>query len=270
MEQCIPLRAFHDNYIWLLGESDTLAQADPSVPRFKDGGAVVVVDPGDARPVIKYLGDHSLTCVAVFVTHHHYDHIDGIADLVRLYSAPVYGPAHESIPGIDYPLEEGDRVNLRQGSLQFTVLEVPGHTSGHIAFYGHQYLFCGDTLFGGGCGRLFEGTAQQMHQSLSRLVLLPDDTLVCCAHEYTDGNLKFASAVEPDNEVLLQRIAQTASLRAQDRPTLPSTIGLEKLTNPFLRCEYKNVKLAAEQFCGRPLATASEVFSVLRYWKDVF
>lgn len=260
MTQAIPVPAFRDNYIWLVEVSGKAQDRS-------DGARVAVVDPGDAEPVFRVLEERRLDPSAILITHHHYDHTGGVCELARRYSIPVYGPARSRIPGLDHPLRGGDRVAL-DGSLKLSVIEVPGHTLDHLAYIGDGILLCGDTLFAGGCGRLFEGTPAQMYDSLSRLAALPDDTRVYCAHEYTLANLEFAIRVEPSNDDLRRRLDETRRLREQNRPTVPSTIGIEKRTNPFLRCHLPAIASAAERFCDRDLKNALEVFSIIRYWKD--
>ncbi len=222
MLHVIPIPAFNDNYIWLIKNSHNHQAA--------------VVDPGDAKPVLDYCQQHDITLCAILITHHHSDHTGGIADLVKHYNIPVYGPAHENIPHCDHKLNENDQIVIEKiDQLKLKVFDIPGHTSGHIAYYGNDWLFCGDTLFAGGCGRLFEGTAKQMHQSLAKLKVLPFNTKVFCAHEYTQANLAFALTIEPNNFDLQQRIDEVNQLRQQQQPTIPSTIAIELKTNPFLR-----------------------------------
>jgi hydroxyacylglutathione hydrolase len=257
MLQVTPVRAFTDNYIWLIHS--------PRDPR-----QVVVVDPGDAAPVERTLADRELTLSGLLITHHHGDHVGGVSDLLRQRAIPVFGPANENIPGHPTRLHEGDRAEFPALGLQFSVLDVPGHTAGHIAYVGHGAVFCGDTLFSGGCGRLFEGTAEQMHTSLSKLSALPAETLVYCAHEYTLSNLKFGLAVEPDNAASNRYLAECRELRARDEATIPSDIRRERNVNPFLRCDDKTVKQAAEAHAGRALHSHTEVFAVIRQWKDGF
>ncbi len=252
--QAIPVSAFSDNYIWLV--------PGPAAPR-----SVAIVDPGDAAPVLEALSRMELRPVAILVTHHHYDHVDGIQALRSHFDIPIYGPTRSAIPACDHPMAEGDSLTVDNG-LSLTVLETPGHTLDHLAYYGDKALFCGDTLFAGGCGRLFEGTAQQMYLSLEKIRRLPDETRIYCAHEYTLGNLRFATLVEPHNRDLAVRLEETIVLRSQGRATVPSTLELEKKTNPFLRCHLPEVRQAAERFSRRPLATPQEVFAVIRYWKD--
>lgn len=253
-----PIPAFQDNYFWLLSRE----------------GDAVVVDPGDAAPVEAALSEHGLKLVAILVTHHHPDHIGGIAKLVASHPAPVYGPRKEcaTIKLLSVLLDEADSVEIL--GRRFSVLEVPGHTKGHIAYYSEgtggarPILLCGDTLFSAGCGRLFEGTPAQMHASLSRLAALPGETEVYCTHEYTTSNLAFAQVVEPDNAELAAYIARVKELRAQNRPSLPSTIALERAVNPFLRTGSASVQQAATQHAGRALSDETETFAVLRSWKD--
>ncbi|NOX76601.1 MAG: hydroxyacylglutathione hydrolase [Gammaproteobacteria bacterium] len=253
--------AFDDNYIWLLTRPGSLG--------------VAIVDPGDAEPVIAAVEAGGFQPVAILITHHHWDHVGGVADLLSRYSVPVYGPARETTPHLTTPLQEGDRVELPALNASLRVMDVPGHTAGHIAYYcdgGPEQqpglLFCGDTLFAGGCGRLFEGTAEQMHDSLSRIRFLPDNTRVYCAHEYTEANLGFARIAEPGNTALQHRQQKVREQRAAGQPTVPSQLGEEKATNPFLRFDEPELVRAAEGFAGRNLAPGAEVFGVVRHWKD--
>jgi hydroxyacylglutathione hydrolase len=255
--------AFEDNYTWLIQHAGR--------PQ------VVIVDPGDADPVIAAITAQSLEPVAILITHHHWDHTGGIAGLLNQYTMPVYGPACETIPHLSQGLAEGDIVELEAIGASFRVMDVPGHTAGHIAFYfennedlGNEngMLFCGDTLFAGGCGRLFEGTPEQMHDSLSRMAALPDHTQVYCAHEYTADNLVFARIAEPDNQALQQRQQKVLQQRSQGLATVPSLLGEEKATNPFLRFNEADIIRSAEGFAGRKLSPGAEVFTVLRHWKD--
>lgn len=249
--------AFRDNYIWLLHGAESGETRRPTA----------IVDPGDALPVLRAVDKHGLTPVAILITHHHSDHIGGIAELYAHFRIPVYGPAQEAIPDLTHPLREGTRVEL-PGLPPFEVLEVPGHTAGHIAYVGEKLLLCGDTLFAGGCGRLFEGTAAQLYSSLQKLALLSDDTWIYCAHEYTLSNLNFAREVEPDNSALQARIQQTRQLRQAGNATVPSELGMEKRTNPFLRCHIPAVVASAERSIGRSLEPGLETFAALRRWKD--
>lgn len=251
--------AFKDNYLWLI----------------HDGHNAAVVDPGDAAPVLAALQANHLTLTAILLTHHHADHIGGVPGLLARMQVPVFGPAGDGIDAVTVPLAEGDIVDVPGLALQLRVLDVPGHTLGHIAYAGQSgmtnLLFCGDTMFGAGCGRLFEGTAVQMAQSLGKLAELPDDTLVYCAHEYTLSNLRFAQAVEPGNQALAQRVADDTATRERGEATIPTTIGKEKATNPFLR--YAEPEIAAQlAAAGRlaPGATPVEAFAALREWKNTF
>lgn len=254
----IPVAAFRDNYIWLLCR-DRLA---------------AVVDPGDAAPVLAALQQRQLRLTAILLTHHHDDHCGGLEALLAAEVwAPgaarrvVFGPADESITGVTDPVAGGETCRVPGIDARFDVIAVPGHTRGHVAYYGDGRLFCGDTLFAGGCGRIFEGTPAQMADSLTRLAALPPETLVYCAHEYTEGNLRFAATVEPDNAALRQRIAIVAQQRAAWLPTVPSRLADELATNPFLRGGEADVCAAA----GLPAGTApAQVFAALRAWKDDF
>lgn len=257
MLDVIPVPAFADNYLWLV--------RGPADPRH-----AVVVDPGDAGAVQQALEAYGLALEAILVTHHHADHVGGVATLSGSTGAIVYGPAAESLPLVHHRLRGGGRVELPRTGLAFEVLDVPGHTAGHIAFVGHGAVFCGDTLFSGGCGRLFEGTPAQMLASLDALAALPDETRVYCAHEYTLSNLRFALAVEGGNAELARYAAEARRRRDRDEPTLPSTIGLEKRINPFLRSRAASVRAAAEAHAGMALASPVEVFATVRRWKDGF
>lgn len=252
------LPAFNDNYIWLLQNPVTHCCA--------------VVDPGDAGPVIRWLEDNpQWQLTDILITHHHRDHTGGIAALKQLTGATVYGPQLETIEGVDHPLSDGQQVQVLGRTL--SVLHVPGHTLGHIAYYldGQQpWLFSGDTLFLAGCGRVFEGTPEQMYHSLQRLAALPAHTLVYCTHEYSLSNLKFAAAVEPDNTVISARMQEIDALRKQDRISLPSTLADELATNPFLRCNEQQVITSAARESGQPPASPVEVFAAIRVWKDNF
>ncbi len=254
-----PIPAFNDNYIWALS-------AD---------GHAVVVDPGDALPVENYLNQHGLALDAILLTHHHGDHVGGVMALHQLTGATVYGPAHEKLPLCDHRVHENDTIDLNTLGVTAQVIFVPGHTAGHVAYYVQPagqtpMLFCGDTLFAGGCGRLFEGTPAQMVDSLGKLTALPSGTRVCCAHEYTLGNLRWALHVEPGNTALKQRFEHDSRLREQGLPTLPSTLALELETNPFCRTSQLDVVRATCEHSGQQLTTQEQVFACLREWKNTF
>jgi hydroxyacylglutathione hydrolase len=250
--------AFNDNYLWLI----------------HDGVNATVVDPGDAEPILAALAANGLTLTAILLTHHHADHTGGVARLLAHAAVPVFGPRGDGIAAVTIALAEGDRVAVPGLDLVLRVLDVPGHTRGHIAYVrdgGPHWLFCGDTLFAGGCGRLFEGTPAQMADSLGKLAALPADTLVYCAHEYTLANLRFASAVEPHNAALAARVVDDGAKRAAGLATVPSTVGLENATNPFLR--YREPAIVASLVAAgklAPGATPVDAFAALRQWKNTF
>ena len=254
--QVTAIPAFNDNYLWLIHDQEYAA----------------IVDPGDSAVVEAALVRLQLRLATILLTHHHADHAGGVTELLSHWPVPVYGPAGERIPGVTHPLRENDQVRLSSPLLQLSVLDVPGHTAGHIAYVAQKegWLFCGDTLFAGGCGRLFEGTAQQMTQSLAKLTALPDETKVYCAHEYTVSNLRFAVAAEPHNPYTAKRLADAQELRHRGLATVPSTIGEEKRTNPFLRYREKPIadllKASGRLQKDDPIA----IFSALREWKNVF
>lgn len=257
MPRVLHVRAFADNYIWLVGAPDT--------------AAVAIVDPGDAQPVMQYLAQQHLQPVAIFCTHHHGDHAGGIPALRAAFDIPVYGPALENVRGVTHPVTEDSPVIeiplLRQ---RYRILDIPGHTRGHIAFHGEGMVFCGDTLFSGGCGRLFEGTAAQLYTSLQKLAALPAETLVYCGHEYTVANLKFAQTVEPENAAIGAYLAEAIQQRNAEQATLPSTIARERLVNPFLRTHVPGVRKQLASELDRKSDNEVEVFARLRRWKDDF
>lgn len=252
--QIVPLPAFRDNYIWLL----------------RNGANAAVVDPGDATPVLDYLRTEGLSLTAILATHHHDDHVGGIPALLQEHPAPVFGLAGEPIPGLSRALTDGEEFELPGLAFRFRVLAVPGHTLGHGAYYGANLLFCGDTLFACGCGRLFEGTPSQMHASLARLAALPGNTQVYCAHEYTEANIRFALAVEPENDRLQARALETRARRAAGEATVPFRLEEELATNPFLRSDAPEVIASAARHAGHPLAGVVDVFTEVRAWKNGF
>jgi hydroxyacylglutathione hydrolase len=257
MMQVFAVPAFNDNYIWVLAR----------------GRFAAVVDPGDAAPVEAFLAGNSLTLGAILATHHHGDHVGGLVALKAHWKCPAFGPASEDISGLDHRLREGDRVSVPGIDEMFSVLDIPGHTAGHIAYVragAEPMLFCGDTLFACGCGRLFEGTAAQMVDSLGKLKGLPPGTRAYCGHEYTMANIHFAESVEPDNAALQARKAREAAKRARGEPTLPTTLADELATNPFLRWEAPEVIASAEQHAGHALRGPVEVFAAIREWKNNF
>jgi hydroxyacylglutathione hydrolase len=252
-----PVRAFSDNYVWLIDSPQAQGQ-------------VVAVDPGDAAPVIAELQRSGASLAAILLTHHHPDHIGGVPNLLHRWAVPVIGPDDDRIAQRTRTVRDGERCELPDLGLSFAILQIPGHTVSHIAFWGHRALFCGDTLFSAGCGRMFEGTPLQMSASLTKLRNLPPDTKVYCGHEYTAANLRFALTVDPGNAAALEYQGQVTHLRERDEPTLPSTMALEIRVNPFLRCDEPVVVRAAEAHAGQSLESAAEVFGVLRAWKDEF
>ena len=250
-----PIPAFKDNYIWVV------------VNRMQR--RALVVDPGDAHPVIDYLQQQKLTLSGVLITHHHWDHTNGLSDLLKHHPAPVFGSERCEIPLLTNRLSEHQTVHLDPFPT-FHTIDIPGHTMDHIAYYSPGILFCGDTLFSGGCGRIFEGTAHQMYASLQKITALPEETQIYCAHEYTLNNLLFAQQVEPGNPKIQQRIQQISALRKKNKPSLPSLLREEKKINPFLRCTSLEIIQHAEHHAGRALANVIEVFAELRAWKNNF
>jgi hydroxyacylglutathione hydrolase len=246
--------AFSDNYIWLISTG---------------GNSCAVVDPGDAQPVIEALGERDLQLDYILITHHHPDHIGGVPELQARTGAIAYGPHDSRISGQSRSFTEGETVMLPLLGLEFTVIEVPGHTASHIAFHGHGCLFCGDTLFSVGCGRLFEGSPGQMQASLDKMAELPPETMVYCAHEYTLSNCQFALAVEPDNHDLVRRTQAVKASRAAGKSTVPSSLGEELSVNPFLRCRQESV-IAAARKRQPDVHEGAETLAVIRAWKDTF
>ena len=245
--------ALEDNYIWAIHNDQYAA----------------VVDPGEAAPVLAFLDTNGLRLDSILCTHRHGDHTGGIAKLREVYNVPVYGRWHPGNPLVSHKLHEGDKLKLDTLGIEFDVLEIPGHVNDHLAYHAPDILFCGDTLFGAGCGGSFEGTVAQLHKSLQRLAQLPDSTRVYSGHEYTAANLRFALACEPNNPDIQQRDKTTQRLRDAKQPTMPSTIALEKATNPFLRCTQPELIRTLQQ---RGLIDTSElgVFTALREWKNQF
>ena len=259
-----PIPAFDDNYIWAIIDTDS--------------HEACVVDPGDAAAVSNYLKQEQLNLHAILITHHHFDHTGGIDELLKQGDVPVYGPDNVQISSISHPLKAGNEITLLD--CRYSIIEVPGHTLDHIAYFcakppqattlANPVLFCGDTLFAGGCGRIFEGTAKQMWESLNKLSALPTDTAVYCTHEYTLANLAFALAVEPSNKILQERNNKAKAKRANNEVTLPSSIKLERASNPFLRVSEQCVIDAAIRHSGNTMADAVDVFTTIRAWKDSY
>jgi hydroxyacylglutathione hydrolase len=256
----VPVPAFADNYIWLVS----------------DGRDAVAVDPGEAAPVRAYLAKRGWRLAAILLTHHHADHVGGVAALIGDTRIPVYGPAVEAIPVVTHPVAGGDRVRIASPHLELDVLDVPGHTSGHIAYFQAEqagappHVFCGDTLFACGCGRLFEGTPAQMLDSLDSLAALPGPTQVHCAHEYTLSNIRFALACDPENPRLREWQEQASALRARDVPTLPTTIAHERAVNPFLRSDDPAVRRALAEQLHKTVHDRLTTFTLMREWKNRF
>jgi hydroxyacylglutathione hydrolase len=257
MTHVVPIPALSDNYIWLIMDDEQ---------QF-----VIIVDPGESQPVLNLVQQQSLQPVAILVTHRHWDHTSGIGEIVAQHpDIPVYGPAREKIPHRTHCMSEGDVIEFHAPGLSLTVMDIPGHTSGHIAYYNKDEgkLFCGDTLFSCGCGRVFDGTAEMLHHSLTRIARLPPDTILYCTHEYTLDNIGFAEWVEPHNKNLQARKKECFDLIDNDKPTLPTTVELELKTNPFLRTNLPVVIKKASSVAHKELFSPTEVFITLRNWKD--
>ncbi len=256
-----PIKAFSDNYIWAISTNQ--------------GSDLALVDPGDAKVCINYLEQHNKILSSILITHHHSDHTGGVRALIQYCQAKqwpleVITPANNAIPGATRQVTAGDTVYLSNINLTLTVIELPGHTLDHLGYYNDQLLFCGDTLFSGGCGRLFEGTAAQMHASLAKLKQLPEHTAVYCTHEYTLANLEFALTVEPQNPELQNYYNHVAALRQQNKASLPTSIAREKQINPFLRTEFATIKTSAQKHSGQTCTDEVTVFAAIRQWKDNF
>ena len=256
MLQVTPIRAFTDNYIWIIQNSSN--------------NACLIVDPGDAKPVIDYIERNNLIPEAILITHKHSDHVGGVKQLVAQYDVTVYGPSSEASHWVDVDVTASSKLKFKLSNVEFDIIELPGHTLGHIAYLTPGHLFCGDTLFVAGCGRVFEGTMAQMYASLQSLSGLDEATRIYCAHEYTLSNLQFALAVEPDNDDLLAYFEEATALRHRDIPTVPSSIAREKRINPFLRCSEVKVTQAAVRHGMIADGGPVEVFATLRTWKDNF
>ncbi len=255
MLEITPVEVFDDNYIWLLHR--------PGVKQ------VAVVDPGDEEPLLELLKREGLELEAILLTHKHGDHTGGAAELVAAYpEVAVFGPANENISVVTKKLHDGESIHIAGLDLYLSIMELPGHTEGHLAYLTDGALFCGDTLFASGCGRVFSGTHEQLYSSLQRIAALPADTLIYCAHEYTLDNIGFAKWVEPDNQAVLQRELVAQEQRARGEPTIPSRLQLELDSNPFMRCSEESVMAAAEGYVGHPLHGGVEIFTAIRNWKD--
>jgi len=251
-----PLPALNDNYIWIIiNEAQRCA---------------AIVDPGDAKPVLSFLKANQLQLSAILITHHHWDHTQGIDAILSEWPVPVYAGANEPVPQRTIAVQDDDQFQIPGLDVTLNVIDTPGHTAGQVNYTGFGSVFTGDTLFTGGCGRIFEGTADELYHSLQKLARLPNDTLVYCGHEYSVANLNFAKAVEPNNASITQRIEQCVALRKNNQPTVPTTIATELATNPFLRCNQEDVIASASAYANTPLTNPVDVFTTLRAWKDQF
>jgi hydroxyacylglutathione hydrolase len=254
--EILPIPALKDNYIWAIIDH---AQHK-----------AVIVDPGEAEPVDAFLEQHQLALAGILITHHHWDHTGGAIALQQQHGVPLIGPKNDPVKGLNFALAENDEASIEHFPMTFRVLDIPGHTLGHIAYYSAGVLFCGDTLFAAGCGRIFEGTPPQMFATLQKIAELPEATNIYCAHEYTLNNLRFAETVEPGNKQIAARLKKVSELRNRHLPSLPSTLAEEKATNPFLRCDSSEIQANVERYAGKKLHSALEVFTWLRKWKDEF
>lgn len=252
--QLIPI--FQDNYIWLIINSEQKS--------------VIAIDPGDAEPLIDFLRTNQMRLEAILITHHHDDHTGGLLELQKHFLVDVYGPKSERISGVTHQVSEADLITLPSVKAPINILDIPGHTLGHIAYYMPGFLFCGDTLFSAGCGRIFEGTPEQMYHSLQKISALPDNTNIYCTHEYTLQNLKFAQAVEPSNQQIQAKLHEVMALRGLNTPTLPAHLWEEKQINPFLRCHISEIVQHVETHFGLKCSTEVQVFEYLREWKNHF
>ena len=256
MLEIIPVTALKDNYIWVVKNKITSDS--------------LIVDPSEHEPVLKLIEFEKLNPRAILITHHHWDHVGGIIGIREKFNIPVYTPKKERVEGGTNPVGEGDTIFVSELDMEIQILDVPGHTSGAVAYYTRNMVFSGDTLFAAGCGRLFEGTAEQMYASLSKIKNLPSQTLLFCGHEYTVANLKFAATVENGNDMIKERLAEAIKKREGMQPTLPTTLETENQTNPFLRCNEKSVIDSASNYAGRSLDNPVDVFATIRDWKDSF
>lgn len=256
MFDVLPIQALMDNYIWCIVN--------------RTNRTCMIVDPGEAQPVFDALREHPLRLIGILITHHHWDHTQGITEILAEFSVPVFGPAKEKVAGMTHPLCGDYTVFVAEWAQHIKIIDIPGHTLGHIAYHLPGMVFTGDTLFTCGCGRIFEGTVDQMYHSLQLLSALDENTLVYCGHEYTLANLRFALAVEPENSATQQRYQNALQLSAKQIPLVPAPISLEKRTNPFLRCQEPSVIAAAEKYAGHTLETPQAVLSTLREWKNNF